>query len=90
MTLTDTSRQTVQIVMQFVQLIVMLIAVAGIFVTIGARNERLEQNTEEIRNLRDIAQDLAKTTVEVAINNQDQNRRLDSLASRLANLENNR
>jgi len=90
LTMTDTSRQTVQIVMQFIQLVVMLVAVAGIFVTIGARNERLGQNTEEIRNLRSIASDLAKTTVEVAITNQDQDRRLDSLASRLAKMETDR
>jgi len=90
LTLTDTSRQTVQIVMQFIQLVVLLVAVAGIFVTIGARNERLAQNTEEIRNLRDIAQSLATTTTEVAITNQDQDRQLSSLAQRLANLERNR
>ena len=85
--MTDSSRQTVQLVMQFIHLVVLLVAVAGIFVTIGARNERLVQNTEEIRNLRDIAQSLATTTTEVAITNQDQDRQLMSLAERLANLE---
>lgn len=84
--MTNENQLTVQIVMQGIQLVVMLVAVAGIFVTIGARNERLSQNTEEIRNLRDIAQDLAKTLVEVATTNQDQDRRLLQLADRLNNM----
>jgi len=84
---TDSHRSTLQVVVQFAQLAVLVIGVAGLFLTIGRRDERLLTNSNEIAELRDIATDLAKASVESTTTNRNQDRQLNDLRERLARLE---
>jgi predicted nucleic acid-binding Zn-ribbon protein len=85
--MSDHKQQTVQIVVQFLQLVMLVIGVAGVFMEIGSKGERLTQNTTDIRELRDIAQDLLRTTVEVKTSDRAQEARLDDIRARLTRLE---
>jgi len=88
--MTEPNRQTVTVILQAMQLITLVVGVATIFLTVGRRDERLSQNTSEIAELRDIASDLVKTSIEATTTNRDQDRSLDDLRTRLARLENAR
>lgn len=83
----DTSRETLKIVVQFLQLATLVLGVAGMFLSIGRRDANLATNTDEIRELRDIASDLVKTSIETTTTNREQDRRLDDLRNRLIRLE---
>ena len=85
--MTPDNRQTVAIVVQSLQLIMLVIGVAGVFVVIGNRDQRLSQNTTDIAELKDISGDLLRTSVEATTSNRDQDRRLDELRDRLRALE---
>lgn len=80
-------RETVKIVVQFLQLATLIVGVGGMFLSIGRRDANLEQNTAEILQLRDIASDLVKTSIETTTTNRDQDRRLEELRDRLDALE---
>jgi hypothetical protein len=84
---TEARRSTLAIVAQFLNLAVLVIGVAGVFLSVGRRDERLNTNTAEIRDLRDIATDLVKASIESTTTNREQDRRLDDLRNRLAALE---
>tara|TARA_R110001583_G_scaffold86545_1_gene226037 strand:- start:3220 stop:3486 length:267 start_codon:yes stop_codon:yes gene_type:complete len=88
--MTEPNRQTVTVILQALQLVTLVIGVAAVFLTVGRRDERLSQNTNEIAELRDIASDLVKTSIEATTTNRDQDRSLDDLRTRLARLENAR
>jgi len=88
--MTEPHRQTVTVILQAMQLITLVVGVATIFMTVGRKDERLAQNTNEIAELRDIASDLVKTSIEATTTNRDQDRSLDDLRTRLARLENAR
>ena len=88
--MTEPNRQTVTVILQALQLVTLVIGVAAVFLTVGRRDERLSQNTNEIAELRDIASDLVKTSIEATTTNRDQDRILDDLRTRLARLENAR
>lgn len=81
------TQQTVSMALQAAQLLTLLIGVASIFLMVGRKDERLNQNTVEIGELRDIAQDLVRTSVESTSTNRDQDRQLDDLRARLMTLE---
>ena len=77
-----------QEVVSILQLAVLTIGVAGVFLAIGRKDANLEVNSNEIAELRDIASDLARASVESTTTNRQQDRQLDDLRSRLARLEN--
>tara|TARA_Y100001938_G_scaffold147947_1_gene230376 strand:- start:779 stop:1048 length:270 start_codon:yes stop_codon:yes gene_type:complete len=83
----DQNRETLKIVVQFLQLATLVIGVGGLFLTIGRRDANLDQNTAEILQLRDIASDLVKTSIETTTTNREQDRRLEELRDRLDALE---
>jgi len=83
----DQHRETLKIVVQFLQLATLVIGVAGIFLSVGRRDQTLDQNTAEILQLRDIASDLVKTSIETTTTNREQDRRLEELRDRLDALE---
>lgn len=83
----DQHRETLKIVVQFLQLATLVIGVAGIFLSVGRRDQTLDQNTAEILQLRDIASDLVKTSIETTTTNREQDRRLVELRDRLDALE---
>jgi len=88
--MTETNRATLAVVVQFLQLATLIIGVAGIFLVVGRRDQQLQTNAVEIDDLRDIASDLVKASIESTTTNRDQDRALDELRSRIANLEINR
>ena len=88
--MTDHRQQTVQVVLQALQLVTLLIGVASLFLMVGRRDGQLSSNTAEIGELRDIAQDLVRTSVEATSTNRNQDRQLDDLRARLMTLENQR
>jgi hypothetical protein len=85
--MSDNHKASVGVVIQFLQLATLIIGVAGLFLTVGRKDARLEQNTVEIAELKDIASELAKASVESTVTDREQDRRLDDLRERLANLE---
>ena len=80
-------RENLKLVVQFLQLATLILGVAGVFLTIGKRDARLETNTQEIESLRDIASDLVKTSIEATTTNREQDRSLTDLRNRLVALE---
>lgn len=85
--MSDNHKASLGVVIQFFQLATLIIGVAGLFLTVGRKDARLEQNTVEIAELKDIASELAKASVESTVTDREQDRRLDDLRERLANLE---
>ena len=85
--MTNTNREALTMAIQTAQLITLVIGVGGIFMAIGKRDAAISTNTTEISELRDIATDLVRASVEATTTNRDQDRRLDDLRNRLARLE---
>jgi len=83
----DQNRMNIGIAVQFLQLGTLVLGVAGMFLSIGRRDATLEVNTAEIRQLRDIASDLVKTSIQTTTTNREQDRRLEELRDRLDALE---
>ncbi len=88
--MSENHKANLGVVIQFFQLATLIVGVAGLFLTVGRKDARLEQNTVEIAELKDIASEIAKASVESTITNREQDRRLDDLKSRLARLEDSR
>ena len=86
--MTNDNRATLTVAIQFLQLVTLAVAVAGVFLSLGRKDERLTANTKEIEELRDIASSLVRTSIETTTTNREQDRRLDDLRNRLARLEN--
>ena len=83
----NTNREALTMAIQTAQLITLVIGVGGIFMAIGKRDAAISTNTTEIGELRDIATDLVRASVEATTTNREQDRRLDDLRNRLARLE---
>ena len=85
--MTDSSRATIGTVIQVIQLATLILGVAGLFLAMGRRDQMLSTNSDEIRELREISADLARTSIESSMTDREQNRRLDDLRTRLNKLE---
>lgn len=85
--MTNTNREALTMAIQTAQLITLVIGVGGIFMAIGKRDAAISTNTTEISELRDIATDLVRASVEATTTNREQDRRLDDLRNRLARME---
>ena len=90
MKLSEMQGQTVSMLLQFFQLVTLLLGCAGIFLSIGRRDANITTNSQEIAELRDIASDLLKTSIESTTTNRDQDRRLNELRDRISRLENSK
>jgi hypothetical protein len=88
--MSENHKANLGVVIQFFQLATLVVGVAGLFLTVGRKDARLEQNTLEIAELKDIASELAKASVESTMTDREQDRRLDDLKGRLARLEDSR
>jgi hypothetical protein len=88
--MSENHKANLGVVIQFFQLATLIVGVAGLFLTVGRKDARLEQNTLEIAELKDIASELAKASVESTMTDREQDRRLDDLKGRLARLEDSR
>lgn len=72
---------------QMLQLVVLIIGVAGIFLTIGRRDQVLEQNQIQVSDLRLICSDLARVVGSLSISDASQTEQLRSIDARLNRLE---
>jgi hypothetical protein len=54
------NRDTVSVVVQFLQLATLVIGVAGIFLTVGRKDARLETNRDQDRQLDDLRARIAR------------------------------
>ena len=72
---------------QMLQLVVLIIGVAGIFLTIGRRDQMLEQNQTQVSDLRLICSDLARVVGSLSISDASQTEQLRSIDQRLDRLE---
>ena len=72
---------------QMLQLVVLIIGVAGIFLTIGRRDQVLEQNQTQVSDLRLICSDLARVVGSLSISDASQTEQLRSIDPRLDRLE---
>jgi hypothetical protein len=88
--MSDNQKANLGVAIQFLQLATLIVGVAGLFLAVGRKDAMLDQNTVEISELKDIASELAKTSIESTMANREQDRRLDDLRDRLARLESNR
>ena len=72
---------------QMLQLVVLIIGVAGIFLTIGRRDQVLEQNQTQVSDLRLICSDLARVVGSLSMSDASQTEQLRSIDQRLNRLE---
>lgn len=76
--------------MQFLQLVVLILGVAGVFTHLGKRDSQLMHNTEDIKEMSRIASDLLETQITSASNDAMLFESLDSLKVRVSLLEKSR
>lgn len=88
--MTQDSRQNVSNVVQFLNLIVLILGVGGVFMHIGSRDTMLNRNTKDIEEIKGIAQDLLETQITSTTNDARHFEALSNLKSRVELLERNR
>lgn len=88
--MTQDSRQNVSNVVQFLNLIVLILGVGGVFMHIGSRDTMLDRNTKDIEEIKGIAQDLLETQITSTTNDARHFEALSNLKSRVELLERNR
>ena len=76
--------------MQFLQLVVLIMGVAGVFTHLGKRDSQLMHNTEDIKEMSRIASDLLETQITSAPNEPMLFSSLESLKVRVSLLEQSR
>jgi hypothetical protein len=80
-------RAGVQTVLQWAQLLVLVIGVGGLFLTIGRRDAMLEMNGQQISELRAICSDLARVTGSLSSTDATHSAQIASIEKRLDRLE---
>lgn len=85
--MTSEKSPSIATVLQFLQLFVLVVGVAGIFAHIGRRDNQLQVNTLDISGLRIIAQDLLEAQITSASNDARIFESLDNLKDRVDRLE---
>ena len=80
-------KQSLQTTLQGAQLLVLIIGIIAAMTTIGRRDAQIGRNIEDLRELRNITEDLLKTSISVQISDQYQNEQLARLLERLERLE---
>lgn len=88
--MTQDSKQNVSNVVQFLNLIVLILGVGGVFMHIGSRDTMLDRNTKDIEEIKGIAQDLLETQITSTTNDARHFEALSNLKSRVELLERNR
>tara|TARA_R110002012_G_scaffold254485_1_gene433548 strand:- start:487 stop:741 length:255 start_codon:yes stop_codon:yes gene_type:complete len=80
-------KQSLQTTLQGAQLLVLIIGIIAAMTTIGRRDAQIGRNIEDLRELRNITEDLLKTSISVQISDQYQNEQLARLLERIERLE---
>jgi hypothetical protein len=75
------------IALQWLQLIVLTIGVAGFFTVLGGKNETINRTTSDLSELKNIVQDLVKSQITFAVNDGRHQEMLDDLRIRVFDLE---
>lgn len=81
------SQIKLQTVIGAVQLLVLVLGVAAVFMTIGEKGQILNSNREGLQELQSIVQELVKSQVAGAGKDSEHDRILDDLRSRINRLE---
>lgn len=83
----DHKKQMIQNVWPMLQTLVLVAGVAGIFLSVGRRDQVVYQNTGQLKELGDITQDLVKSQVLSQANDQNHADTLKDLKRRIERLE---
>ena len=75
------------IALQWLQLFVLTIGVAGFFTVLGSKNETINRTTSDLSELKDIVQELVKSQITFAVNDGRHQEMLDDLRIRVFDLE---
>ena len=75
------------IALQWLQLFVLTIGVAGFFTVLGSKNETINRTTADLSELKGIVQDLVKSQITFAVNDGRHQEMLDDLRIRVFDLE---
>ena len=81
------NRENIQTIVQSAQLFVLIIGIATAMLAIGRRDQQIAQNVQDIGELRNISEDLLKTSIRTQISDEFQNGQLSSLLRRIEKLE---
>jgi len=85
--MSEQQKTGVQIAVQWAQLVVLVIGVAGIFLTIGRKDALLDANAQQISELRSICADLARVTGSLSSTDAEHSAKITSIERRLDRLE---
>lgn len=81
------NRENIQTIVQSAQLIVLIIGIAAAMLAIGRRDQQINQNVQDIGELRNISEDLLKTSIASQMSDEFQNEQLRALLRRIEKLE---
>jgi len=81
---------SVQTLLQFIQTVVLLGSIAGVFLTVGRKEHQLDAQGERLRELAMITSDLAKTVSTLSATDREYSARIDSIQIRIERLERTR
>ena len=81
------NRENIQTIVQSAQLFVLIIGISTAMLAIGRRDQQIDQNVQDIGELRNISEDLLKTSIRTQISDEFQNGQLSSLLRRIEKLE---
>ena len=85
----ETKVRDIAAITQILQVVVLGIGLAGVFVKLGEGQAIQRQNTGELLELKDIVQDLVKSQVEFAATDAAHTERINALRARLDRIESN-
>jgi hypothetical protein len=81
------NRENIQTIVQSAQLIVLIIGIGTAMLAIGRRDQQINQNVQDIGELRNISEDLLKTSIASQMSDEFQNEQLRALLRRIEKLE---
>jgi len=87
--MSEQSRSTMSQVVQVLQLIALIIGVAGMFTVVGKRDQMLTEVGTDLNKLAEVVNDLAKAQASSAMNDAVMKKELEDISRRLNNLERN-
>lgn len=85
--MSEPRKQSLSVLLQSAQLLVLLLGVGGIFAAIGRRDATLDHATEQIVELRGITSDLVRIVGSVAITDATHSAQIAAIERRLDRIE---
>jgi hypothetical protein len=85
--MSDAQRNTLGQVVGVLQLIVLIIGIAGLFTIIGKRDQQLTQTVSDLDKLAVVVNDLARAQTSSAVNDVNHSKSLEDIQRRLGELE---